>query len=125
MSARIAALEAQLAEGKGRLDEIACWSQSQSLLWWQVKAREALSALEATPPAPREPESIRRARKSIFQDQGYAATPPAQKVMECATEGCEQTATVRFERGGVGSDYCRDCYMRVQALPAAQEAGKP
>jgi len=54
---RIAALEAQLAEAKGKLNEIACWSQSQGLLWWQVKAREALSALEATPPAPKVTEA--------------------------------------------------------------------
>lgn len=49
------------------------------------------------------------------------AAPPAPKVTECATEGCAQTATVRFERGGVGSDYCHDCYMRIQALTAALE----
>lgn len=52
------------------------------------------------------------------------ATQPAPKVTECATEGCEQPATVRFERGGVGSDYCHDCYMRIQSLTAAQEASR-
>lgn len=41
---------------------------------------------------------------------------------ECATEGCGKTATAYFERGGVGSHYCHDCYMRVQALPAAPTA---
>lgn len=43
---------------------------------------------------------------------------------ECATEGCEHRAFFWFERGGVGSKYCHDCYMRVQALSAAP-AGKP
>lgn len=32
------------------LNEIACWSQSEGLLWWQIKAREALSALTAGKP---------------------------------------------------------------------------
>jgi hypothetical protein len=35
---------------------------------------------------------------------------------ECATEGCRNQATIHFIRGDVGSHYCRDCYMRVQAL---------
>lgn len=43
---------------------------------------------------------------------------------ECATEGCTHAATVRFERGGVGSDYCHACYMRIQALPAAPQHGR-
>ena len=38
---------------------------------------------------------------------------------ECATHGCGKPATAYFERSGVGSHYCHDCYMRVQALPAA------
>lgn len=42
---------------------------------------------------------------------------------ECATEGCAHAATVRFERGGVGSEYCHACYMRIQALPAAPQQG--
>lgn len=47
---------------------------------------------------------------------------------ECATDGCCNPATVHFERGGVGSDYCRLCYMAIQALSASlaasQEGGK-
>lgn len=57
--------------------------------------------------------SISNAILSILE-----ATPPAPMVTECATEGCAQAATVRFERGGVGSDYCHDCYMCIQALRA-------
>lgn len=53
------------------------------------------------------------------------ATPPAPKVTGCATEGCAQVATAHFEPGDVGSDYCHGCYMRIRALTAAQEAGKP
>lgn len=37
----------------------------------------------------------------------------------CATEGCGHKATVHFERGGIGSYYCHDCYVRIQALPAS------
>lgn len=47
-------------------------------------------------------------------------------VKACATEGCENTADIHFERGGVGSDYCGPCYLKVQAIPfslaAPQEA---
>lgn len=43
---------------------------------------------------------------------------------ECASEGCGKPATIRFERGGVGSDYCRACYLRIQAIPAAREASR-
>lgn len=42
---------------------------------------------------------------------------------ECATDACGKPATVHFERGGVGSDYCHECYMKVQALPATPEQG--
>jgi len=35
---------------------------------------------------------------------------------KCATEGCGKPAIYHFIRGDVGSHYCRDCYMRVQAL---------
>jgi hypothetical protein len=38
---------------------------------------------------------------------------------ECASDGCGKPATVRFERGGIGSEYCHDCSMRIQAIPAA------
>lgn len=41
---------------------------------------------------------------------------------ECASEGCGKPATVHFVRGGVGSWYCRDCYMRTQAIPAGRSA---
>lgn len=41
----------------------------------------------------------------------------------CATEGCGRQATVWFERGGVGSHYCRKCYMRIQALPSTPKEG--
>lgn len=37
----------------------------------------------------------------------------------CATEGCDHKATIHFERGGIGSYYCHDCYMRIQSLPAS------
>jgi len=46
---------------------------------------------------------------------GDGYVPAAQ---ECATEGCGKPATVHFIRGGIGSYYCYDCYMRVQARAA-------
>ncbi len=39
---------------------------------------------------------------------------------ECATQGCEALASIYFERHGVGSNYCRDCYMKVQATLEAK-----
>lgn len=46
---------------------------------------------------------------------------PTVKPQECATEGCDHSATVYFERGGVGSHYCHNCYMRVQAIQTGGE----
>lgn len=43
---------------------------------------------------------------------------------ECASSGCGKQATVHFERGGGGSYYCRDCYMRTQAIPASPQGGR-
>ena len=34
----------------------------------------------------------------------------------CATEGCGRQGTVRFERGGVGSDYCPGCAASIEVL---------
>lgn len=59
-----------------------------------------------------------------------ADDPPASGAVEagwqqdCATEGCSNAAGVYFERGGVGSHYCGDCYLRVQAIPAAPTEGR-
>lgn len=35
------------------------------------------------------------------------------QAVTCATEGCEQPATCRFERKGVGSVYCGECFGRI------------
>lgn len=42
--------------------------------------------------------------------------PPESRLRECATEDCNRPATVRFERGGIGSEYCHPCYLKGQAL---------
>jgi hypothetical protein len=34
----------------------------------------------------------------------------------CATDGCERPSTVHFVRGGIGSHYCGDCYLKVQSV---------
>lgn len=39
----------------------------------------------------------------------------ALKALHCATEGCAGLATEYFERGGVGSHYCRECYASITA----------
>jgi hypothetical protein len=34
----------------------------------------------------------------------------------CATQGCDRPSTVRFVRGGIGTDYCGECYLKVQSV---------
>lgn len=118
LRARIATLEAQLAEWVD-----ASIAAAAEYCWQRYKGREPMNLASPAVFTSHEHQKIEeyiRYRLSVLE-----AAPPAPKVTECATEGCAQTATVRFERGGVGSDYCRDCYMRIQSLTAAQEAGKP
>lgn len=41
----------------------------------------------------------------------------------CATEGCENPAKLRLEVGGVSSDYCPECYAKIDLdAPPAPEA---
>jgi hypothetical protein len=40
----------------------------------------------------------------------------------CATEDCMRPATERFEYGGVGSVYCKDCMAKINALIVARSA---
>lgn len=35
---------------------------------------------------------------------------------ECATESCGSPAIARFERAGVGSEYCDACMRKIEAL---------
>lgn len=35
----------------------------------------------------------------------------------CATDDCGKPASVNFERSGVGSFYCMDCFMRIAKEP--------
>jgi len=37
----------------------------------------------------------------------------AEKAEQCATEGCANRAVITFERGGIGSRYCAECYGRI------------
>ena len=60
---------------------------------------------------PKNPEGIERAKQLIAQEERDKAAAPATRMpRECATEGCENLGLVRFERGGVESHYCPDCY---------------
>lgn len=50
-----------------------------------------------------------------------ATAQPALR-QECATEGCDNPASVHFVRGDIGSYYCHACYLKVQALTPANPA---
>ena len=71
------------------------------------RARAALAAYAAMVT----PEGIERAKQLIAQEERDKAAATATRMpRECATEGCENLGLVRFERGGVESHYCPDCY---------------
>lgn len=138
LNARLSALEAQLAEAKGKLNEIACWSQSQGLLWWQVKAREALSALEATPPA-QACETCNgtgnEARHSICRDCEEATAPKvtaddvARRIFNDAHTGMRNcydwdTPGLEDEHPGTIDRYRGYARSAIAALTAAQEEGR-
>lgn len=42
------------------------------------------------------------------------------KMRRCATEGCDNPASVYFERGGVGSHYCSGCGMKIESRSALE-----
>jgi hypothetical protein len=75
-------------------------------------------------------EQTCEARKQHYRDEARAAlaaalfTEPGVAALhyECASAGCERPATVHFIRADVGSYYCRECYMRIQAIPAGRQA---
>lgn len=62
---------------------------------------------------------------------GMYYTPDPLAPRACATEGCDEHATIHFVRGNVGSDYCGYCYLRIAsheqerlAKVAAQDKGR-
>lgn len=76
-----------------------------------VTAMEPAAQLQAADAAQQTPEGIERAKQLIAQERRDKADAPATRMpRECATEGCENLGLVRFERGGVESHYCPDCY---------------
>lgn len=76
-----------------------------------VTAMERAAQLQALDAAKVTPEGIERAKQLIAQEERDKAEAPATRMpRECATEGCENLGLVRFERGGVESHYCPDCY---------------
>lgn len=78
-----------------------------------TRAADRIAALEA--------ENARLVKALAFADEQSAkieAMLEPHITWECA--GCDKPATVHFERGGVGSDYCYECYMRIQERPAAR-----
>ena len=76
-----------------------------------VTAMERAAQLQALDAETVTPEGIERAKQLIAQEERDKAAAPATRMpRECATEGCENLGLVRFERGGVESHYCPDCY---------------
>lgn len=76
-----------------------------------VTAMERAAQLQALDAAKVTPEGIERAKQLIAQEERDKAEAPASRMpRECATECCENPGLVRFERGGVKSYYCPDCY---------------
>jgi hypothetical protein len=58
---------------------------------------------------------------------GEAAVKATVKPLECASDGCGKPATQYFERGGVGSHHCHDCYTAILSaldVPAQAEGVK-
>src|SRR5690606_13537158 len=101
------ALEAQLAARTGAVK-----------VKWLIAELEQMTEIDRTHLREVASDEI----KAILS--AFAATP-APMATECKTEGCAHPASVRLQPCGVGSDYCHSCYMRIQALTATQEAGKP
>ncbi|MCO5072051.1 MAG: hypothetical protein M9944_12675 [Rhizobiaceae bacterium] len=50
-----------------------------------------------------------------------AALQAPQEAGECATDGCGNTATGRFESGGVGSHHCPSCLAKIAAYLSTVE----
>ena len=76
-----------------------------------VTAMERAAQLQALDAAKVTPEGIERAKQLIAQEEQDKSQAKASRMpRECATEGCENPGLVRFERGGVESCYCPDCY---------------
>lgn len=137
-AARIAALEAEnerLKEVLEMIDRIALTSAEQAtaepVAYTTQKYLDAVQAnrhgLMWREPMPYHPDIPLYTHPSPFEARLREALEDAEAAMRfvytsCATEGCDRPATVRFERGGVGSEYCYPCYLKVQAL--AQEDGR-
>jgi hypothetical protein len=47
-----------------------------------------------------------------------------ERLGRCATEGCGQQPTSRYEGGGVGSNYCSACREDIELAEAAIERQK-
>lgn len=60
-------------------------------------------------------DAYRTARDALAALQGQAGW----RSTDCATDNCGKTASTHFVRGDIGSYYCHDCYLRIQALPAS------
>lgn len=51
--------------------------------------------------------------------------PPRARTHKCATRCCENRAEIYFECGGVGSYYCVQCYLKIEAIPDNRAALEP
>lgn len=94
-------LERELRDVAGRVTR-----SPRSLNVVQIAPDEVVRLLDALASLRAEKEELRRERDEAR-----------------ATEGCDKRGTHRFERGGVGSHYCCECFDKVAALPAPVEPG--
>lgn len=137
LRARIAALEAQLAEKEAENERLRKaveemeYSDGDASFWRHIAKQnaEALSRTGAVKVIdPRHFDILVEAMAEVkatsdgLSDQPIAdivqgcideiaALEPAEP--ECATEECSNHATNEFIRGGVGSFYCGDCFVKV------------
>jgi hypothetical protein len=80
---------------------------------WQ-KTYDTISALPAVLP------HVNKTPKSEHDTSGLFHLTGDTLGLRCATTGCGQHVSVRFESDGVGSDYCEPCGRK-----AAQPKDKP
>lgn len=98
------ALHVERIGGEDRLGDFASWDEAEAAANADYEQR-VLSTLEP---------------RDHFADAGEMVWHDA-----CATDGCGRPATQRFEYGGVGTDYCDECFAKVKALAPAEGAAAP
>lgn len=58
----------------------------------------------------------------VARPQGFFTLSGDARLRECATDICSQSAGVRVEFGGIGSDYCEPCARKIAEMNAPAPA---